>query len=192
MDGQTPLTIEEQLGLLIPVVSRHDLDSLEQENILEARKWIMNRSILRRYNVLSEEFLCKLHKKMYGHVWEWAGSFRRSDKNIGVEFFNIPIELKILLDDAQLWLNQKTLTIEQSAVMFHHRLVKIHLFPNGNGRHARLCADILVAQHNAKKLSWGGDYNLTNQNDVRKRYINALKEADYGDYSKLFEFAINC
>lgn len=192
MDGQTPLTIEEEMGLLIPVLTRHDLDYLEQENILEARKWGMSRSILGRSNVLSEGFLCKLHKKMYGHVWKWAGSFRRSDKNIGVEHFNIRTELKILLDDAQLWLNQKTLTTEQSAVMFHHRLVKIHLFPNGNGRHARLCADILVAQHQGKKLSWGGDYNLTNQNDVRKRYINALKEADYGDYSKLFEFAINC
>ena len=190
IQGQTPLDEDEKRDLIPSIVTRADLDAFEQENILEARKWILQNSVLARQKVFSENFLQNLHKRMYNHVWKWAGKFRKSNKNIGVDFYLIPMELRQLLDDAQYWLEHQTYPITELAVIFHHRLVKIHLFPNGNGRHARLCADILVAKYGGEKFTWGGKINLAQPNDVRKKYIAALREADVGNYKLLIEFAM--
>jgi Fic-DOC domain mobile mystery protein B len=187
--GQTPLDEEEKRDLIPTILTREDLDNFEQENILEARAWVMQKSTLNKVDVFDEKFLLNLHKRMYGHVWKWAGKFRKTNKNIGVEYFQIPTELRLLLDDAKFWLENKSFSIEDIAVMFHHRLVKIHLFPNGNGRHARLCADIVIAKYNASKLSWGGNSDLTKPDEIRKRYISALREADAGNYQPLIGFA---
>lgn len=187
--GQTPMDEEEKRDLIPIVLSREDLDNFEQENIIEARGWVMQKSVYANADVFDEQFLLNLHKRMYRHVWKWAGKFRKSNKNIGVEFYQIPTELKILLDDVKFWLENKTFPIEHIAVMFHHRLVKIHLFANGNGRHARLCADVIIAKYNATKLSWGGNSDLIKPDEIRKRYINALREADAGSYEALIEFA---
>lgn len=189
ISGQTPLDEEEKRDLIPTILTREDLDAFEQENILEARKWVMQKSVLNKADIFEEKFLCNLHKRMYGHIWKWAGKFRKTNKNIGVEYFQIPTELKILLDDAKYWLENKSFPIEEIAIMFHHRLVKVHLFPNGNGRHARLCADIVIAKYDAQKLSWGGNSDLTKPDEIRKRYISALREADSGNYQPLIAFA---
>lgn len=189
IEGQTPLTPEETLGLIPSIVTRADLDAFEQENIIEARKWVMQSSTLARLDVFTEKFLLNLHKRMYGHVWKWAGEFRKSNKNIGAEFYKIPTELHQLLQDADFWMVHKTYPISDLAIIFHHRLVKIHLFPNGNGRHARLCADVIIAKFGGEKLSWGGNSSLTKPDDMRKKYIAALREADGGNYEPLLVFA---
>jgi Fic-DOC domain mobile mystery protein B len=188
ISGQTPLDEEEKRDLIPSVIVREDLDAFEQENILEARKWVMQKSVLVRQDVFSEKFLLNLHKRMYGHVWKWAGHFRKTNKNIGVEYYRIPTELHSLLSDARYWLEHHSYPIAALAVVFHHRLVKIHLFPNGNGRHARMCADIIVARFGGEKLTWGGNSDLTRPDEIRKRYITALREADNGNYEPILAF----
>lgn len=187
--GQTPLDEEEKRDLIPSLVTREDLDAFEQENILEARKWVMQKSTLAKLDVFTEKFLLNLHKRMYGHVWKWAGTFRKSNKNIGVDRIYITTELHQLLGDAAYWLEHKTYPISDLAVIFHHRLVKIHLFPNGNGRHARMCADVIIAKFGGEKLSWGGNSDLTKPDEIRTRYIAALREADAGNYEPILAFA---
>jgi len=188
-EGQTPLDDLEKKDLLLSIIDHKELDIFEQENILEAHDWIMKNSVLSKQDIFTEEFLLKLHKKMYRHVWKWAGKYRKTNKNIGVEYFEIPIELHKLLEDTKYWLKNKTYTINELAVIFHHRLVKIHLFSNGNGRHARLCADVIIAKCNGDKLTWSSNnIDLNKVSDLRKAYISALKEADQGNYNPLFKF----
>lgn len=186
---QTPLDEEEKHGLIPSIVTREDLDAFEQENILEARQWVMKKSVLTRQDVFSEKFLLNLHKRMFGYVWKWAGKFRKSNKNIGVDYYLIPTELRLLLDDARYWLEHQTYATSDMAVIFHHRLVKIHLFSNGNGRHARMCADVIVAKFGGDKLTWGGNFDLAKPDEIRSRYISALRDADRGNYDALKAFA---
>ncbi|MCA3249589.1 MAG: mobile mystery protein B [Holosporaceae bacterium] len=187
--GQTPLDEEEKRGLIPNLITREDLNAFEQENILEARQWVMQKTTLSKLDIWTEKFLLNLHKRMFGHVWKWAGTFRKTNKNIGVDRLCIITELHQLIGDAQYWLEHQTYPISDLAVIFHHRLVKIHLFPNGNGRHARMCADVIVAKFNGEKLSWGGNSNLAKPDDLRTRYIAALRDADVGDYQPLLAFA---
>lgn len=187
--GQTPLDEDEKQGLIPNLITRSDLDNWEQENILEARKWLVNQSILTKYEIFREPFILDLHKRMFKQVWKWAGTFRKSNKNIGVEYFQIPQELRVLLDDSRYWLKNKTYSITDLAIIFHHRLVKIHLFANGNGRHSRLMADSIIIKYKGDTLSWGSNSDLTKPDKIRKRYISVLREADKGDYQPLLEFA---
>ena len=187
--GQTPLDEEEKLGLIPSLITRSDLDKWEQENIIEARKWLVNQSILSKYDIFREAFLLTLHQRMFKHVWKWAGSLRKSNKNIGVEYYEIPLQLRLLLDDSKFWLENKSYDITDLAIIFHHRLVKIHLFANGNGRHSRFIADAIIAKYNGNILSWGSNSDLTKSDEIRKRYIAALQDADHGNYEPLLEFA---
>lgn len=187
--GQTPIDEEEKLGLIPAIITRADLNQSEQENIIEARQWLMNSNILSRNDIFKEEFLLNLHKKMFQYVWKWAGSIRKSNKNIGVEYYEIPLHLRHLLEDIKFWLENSSYALTDLAIIFHHRLVKIHLFPNGNGRHARLMADAIITKYNGQKLNWGSNSDLIEPDKIRKRYIAALREADQGNYQSILDFA---
>ncbi|MGH7954319.1 MAG: mobile mystery protein B, partial [Limisphaerales bacterium] len=152
--GQTPLNPDELDDLIPDYISlQSELDELEQANILEAESNLFGRD---HSEILNEEFLKNIHKRMFDKVWKWAGQFRRSDKNIGCEWTEIPILLKILLDDARYWIANKTFDPDETVMRFHFRLVhKIHGFPNGNGRHARLMADLLITKVGRSRFSWG-------------------------------------
>lgn len=189
IDGQTPLDEDEKQDLIPTILTRADLDRFEQENIIEARRWVMQKSVLARQDIFTDKFLLALHKRMFGQVWKWAGTYRRSNKNIGVDYYQIPTELHKLLGDTKYWLEHQTYEISDLAIIFHYRLVKIHLFPNGNGRHARLCADLICAKYGGEELTWGGKVDLVTASETRKAYINALIKADNGDYNPLIEFA---
>lgn len=189
LDGQTPLDEEEKIDLIPTILTRSDLDRFEQENIIEARKWVMQQSVLARQRLFTERFLQHLHRRMFDQVWKWAGIYRRSNKNIGVAHYQIQTELRKLLGDSQYWLTHQTYDTTDLAIIFHHRLVQIHLFPNGNGRHARLCADVICAKYNGETLTWGGRADLVVDGATRKAYINALKLADKGAYQALLAFA---
>ena len=189
-EGQTSLDEEEKRHLIPTILTHEDLDRFEQENILEARRWVMRKSVLAsKQDIFTEKFILDLHKRMYGRVWKWAGQYRKSNKNTGVDYPHIRTELRKLLDDAAYWLEHNTYGVSELAVIFHYRLVKIHLFPNGNGRHARLFADVIVAKYGGEKLTWGGGADLAAPEGVRKRYIAALYEADDGSYDSLISFA---
>jgi Fic-DOC domain mobile mystery protein B len=185
-DGATPLTPEEQLHLIpAHIAYRHELNEAEQENITRAQDWALGR---RGRDLLNEKFIQDLHKRMLGDVWRWAGKFRTSQRNIGMDYWLIPVELRQLLQDCQAWIEFGTYPADEIAVRLHHRLVLIHPFPNGNGRHARLMADLLAIQLGRERFSWGRD-SLRNAGDVRARYIEALRAADSHNLARLLTFA---
>ncbi len=183
-DASTPLTPDEQEGLIPSYITlRSELNEAEQANILDAEEWAFNR----QRDVLSEKFLTDLHKRMFGRVWKWAGRYRRSGKNIGVDAYRIPVDLRQLLDDARFWIDNKTYPPDEIATRFHHMLVWIHLFPNGNGRHARTATDLLLMALGQPRFTWGRE-SLVDANATRQTYVDALRSADHHDYEPLLEF----
>lgn len=188
-DGQTPLDEEEKEGLRIEsITTRSELNEFEQQNIEEAFLWVLGRSFQVEL-VLTEAFLRILHKRMLGDVWKWAGDFRKSNKNIGVDMWQIPTTLRSLLDDAKYWVENKTYSPVEIALRFKHRLVSIHCFPNGNGRHSRLMADILIEKVFKQAVFTWGAAGKNKDKDIRVVYLKALKAADKGDYKLLLKFA---
>lgn len=183
-EGSTPLT-EEEREQLIPsyITLRSELNEAEQRNILEAEAWAFKQE----RNVLSEEFLKEFHRRMYGKVWRWAGSFRLTERNIGVESYRIAMDVRQLLEDCQYWVDKQTYGPDEIAVRFSHRLVQIHPFPNGNGRHSRVAADLLLVKLGCERFTWGRAH-LVDANKTRKQYIAALQAADGHDYTPLSEF----
>lgn len=188
-DGATPITPEEAIDLRISVQSKAQLNALERENIIEARAWALGPRTLRRPDLLSEAFLRDLHRRMFRRIWRWAGRFRTTERNLGRPVHALAMEVRALLDDTRYWLEHGTFDVAESAVRFHHRLVVIHPWVNGNGRHARLMADLLVAARGGEALPWGRGADLMAPSDVRTRYLEALREADDGDYRRLLAFA---
>lgn len=188
-EGQTPLDEDEKEGLKIKTITTQgELNEFEQLNIENAIQWLL-RAKVKSSTILTEKFIKKLHQKMYGDVWKWAGTFRQTNKNIGVDWHQINIELKYLLDDTQYWINNNIYGPEEIAIRFKHRLVSIHCFPNGNGRHSRLMADIIMETIFKKDIFTWHQSNLIQANAIRKEYIFALKQADKGNLKPLIEFA---
>jgi Fic-DOC domain mobile mystery protein B len=181
----TPLDPDEAAALLpTHIQTREELNEWEGANILAAEEWAFART---RGDVLSIYFLKRLHSKMFDETWEWAGQFRRSEKNVGIPWEHIPEALKNLFDDARYWLENDTFSLEEIAARVHHRLTEIHPFPNGNGRVARLLTDVFLVSRSRPRFQWGqGD--LSQEGDVRTRYIAALKAADGGEMGPLLEF----
>jgi Fic-DOC domain mobile mystery protein B len=188
LPGQTPIDPDE-LAALIP---RHvrllsELNEFESANISRAiEKYFYGRR--RKYDLGDVEVLRRLHKDMFDQTWKWAGQYRRSNKNLGKDWWLIPEEMKKACEDLKYWRENKTFDPVETAVRFHYRLVAIHPFPNGNGRHARIAADLLIKMTKAPSLSWGGK-SLGKANEQRKDYIAALRRADEGDFSTLIDFA---
>ena len=189
IDGQTPLDEDEKEGLLIKTIAtRGELDEFEQQNIEQAVLWTLSRSF-KADAVFTEDFLRALHKRMYSNVWAWAGDFRKTNKNIGVDKWQIPTELRYLLDDVKFWYANNTYSPDELTIRFKHRLVSIHCFPNGNGRHSRLMADIVIEKIFKQPVYTWGAANLVKQGDTRIAYLNAIKAADKGDIQHLINFA---
>jgi Fic-DOC domain mobile mystery protein B len=167
------------------ITTRGELNAWEQANILDAERWLVTQ---RRPNALTEDFVRQLHRRMFGATWRWAGEFRRSHRNLGVDWHRIPVALRDVLADAAYWFEHGTYPPAEAAVRFHHRLVQVHCFPNGNGRHARMCADALLQGRGVPRLSWGA-VPEHDRSGTRERYIAALKAADAGDHTPLLRFA---
>ena len=189
INGQTPLDGEEKEGLLIPsIATREELDEFEQQNIEEAIQWTLSRNF-NLNSLFTEAFVKDVHRRMYKNVWAWAGDFRKTNKNIGVDKWRVAVELKALLDDARFWIDNKVFSPDEIAIRFKHRIVSIHCFSNGNGRHSRLMADIIIEKaFNMNVFSWGAG-SLTKESENRNTYLNSLKEADKGNYELLLLFA---
>lgn len=187
--GKPPIDEEEKEGLRIETIStKGELDEFEQLNIEEALQWVFGKKFKPK-QVFTEKFICDLHKRMYGNIWQWAGQFRKTNKNIGVDRHQIATQLKMLCDDVLFWIENNTYPPIEIAIRFKHRIVSIHCFPNGNGRHSRLMADIIIEKLFAEEpFSWGAA-NLSKANDTRKSYLKAVKAADLNDYQPLLEFS---
>ncbi|PQJ81286.1 mobile mystery protein B [Polaribacter glomeratus] len=190
-DGQTPLDEDEKEGLKIKsITTQKELDEFEQLNIEKAVEWTL-RAHLKSEKILTEKFIKDFHKKMFGDIWKWAGEFRMSNKNIGINWTQIAIELKNLFDDTKYWIENKTYTPKEIAIRFKHRIVAIHCFPNGNGRHSRMMADIIIESIFGEEIfSWQMS-NMVKADETRKAYIKALRAADNGNINPLLKFAEN-
>jgi Fic-DOC domain mobile mystery protein B len=189
LPGQTPLDEDEKDGLLIPTITtRGELDEFEQGNIEEAIVWWLSRSF-KTEEVFTESFIRSVHKRMYGSVWKWAGDFRRTNKNIGVDKWEISTYLQQLMDDTRYWIKQEVYPPDEIAIRFKHRLVSIHCFPNGNGRHSRLLADLIAVKlFRQPAFTWGA-INRSNDSGIREKYLKAVRDADKNVFDKLFVFA---
>lgn len=186
-EGTTPLDPDEFEGLRHKhVTTRDQLNELEQANLDTGLLWLARQKQLE----LSVAQLCKLHAHLFGEVWTWAGTFRRTEKTIGVDPLQISVQSKMLVDDLAYWVEHGTYSPTEAALRFHHRLVFIHLFPNGNGRHARIAADaVLEKRFKAPPIDWSGGADLTRNTGRRSQYIAALRAADAQDYAPLLAFA---
>ncbi len=187
-DGQTPLDEEEKEGLRLPLTTREDLDEFEQKNVEKAVEWALKKRF-RQDQILSEAFIKQLHRRMFGDVWKWAGTFRETNKNLGVDWFQIGIQVRHVLDDVKYWIENQTFPQDEIAIRFKHRLVSIHCFANGNGRHSRLMADILVNHVFQKTVFSWGSTNLTDPGQTRQTYISAVKQADNDELNPLIRFS---
>ncbi|MEY2595312.1 MAG: hypothetical protein RI965_584 [Bacteroidota bacterium] len=188
-NSQTPLSEEEREGLKLTFISsKKELNEFEQQNIEEAMLWLVRKS-LSANNILTQKFICKLHERMFYNVWSWAGKFRTTDKNIGIHHKEINVALKILCDDVLYWINHKIFEPEEIAIRFKHKLVSIHCFPNGNGRHSRLMADIVIEKiFKQQVFTWGIDLKESNQS-IREAYIKSIRDADQNNYKPLLKFS---
>lgn len=192
-EDATPLSAAERQGLLVPALTRAELNRVEAENMSKAMSWLfLSRRRLRPESVTDEEWLKRLHRRMYGDVWAWAGRYRTADRNIGVPHWQVRVDMRNLLDDVTAWLGDTRAWRygpDECAIQFGYRLVIIHPFPNGNGRWSRLASDALVVALGGTRFTWG-EASLTDQGTVRRTYIAALQTADTrGDLGPLMTFA---
>ncbi len=188
-DDGTPLDGDERDGLLQTwITHRRDLNVAEQANIAKAAAWARRGKRRRAPDLLTETSARSLHKRMFGDVWRWAGTYRRKARNIGIDAHRIHAEVPALLDDVRFWMEHATWPSDEIAVRLHHRLVFVHPFPNGNGRHARLMADLLIERLGGVAFSWGGR-TLADGSTLRAAYVSALRAADGHDLAPLLTFA---
>jgi Fic-DOC domain mobile mystery protein B len=189
--GETPLTEEDLAGLKPSwIATRADLNAAEQEGILSASTWLLSsRNLPAAETLLTTAFADRVHRRMFGGVWRWAGQRRQRDTNIGVEPYQITTKLRDVFDDAIYWHHHSGMDQVEAAVRLHHRLVAVHPYPNGNGRHARLMADALLRGFGKDPLPWGGR-DIGGVSATRAAYIRALQQADRGDYQPLITFAV--
>jgi len=185
--GETPLDPDELAGLKFPhVTTRGELDHLEQANIEEGLQWLSRQ---KRGDILSDGYVRQLHKRLFGQVWNWAGVYRLTEKNLGVDPLYISVRVRELLHDVRYWVEHDTYPPVEAAARFHHKLVAIHPFPNGNGRLSRIMADVLLEKtYGLPPIDWAGGYALQEMNERRDEYIASLRAADAGDYTPLFAF----
>ena len=184
-EANTPLEAEEREQLIPSYITlRRELNEAEQINIADAAKWLASR----KRDVLDEKFLRNLHTRMFGQVWKWAGDYRKTPRNIGVEAWRIPMDVAQAIDDAKFWVANGTYSPDEIAVRFSHRLVAIHPFPNGNGRFSRMVGDLLAQQLGQPRFSWGSA-NLVDPNETRQAYMAALRAADAHNLEHLIAFA---
>ena len=188
-EGATPLDEDYRQDLIPDLQLQVELNEFEQQNIIEAILWAQNNKGFSR-RLLTSQGLCELHRRMFQLTWRWAGCYRRRNTNLGVAWPQIAENLILVCQDVDFWIQNRVYDWGELAVRFHHRLVVVHPFPNGNGRHARLAADLLLGYNGKGALPWGGAH-LGTKGKARSDYISALQEADKGSFGPLVSFAIS-
>lgn len=185
-EGATPLDPDLMAALIPDLSTQGELNEFEAQNIAEALRWALRSRTLKR-DLLTRSGLMLLHKRMFDQTWRWAGKFRTTDTNIGVSWHQVPTMLQNLCDDTQYQLENAVYDWDELAARFHHRLVWIHPFPNGNGRHARLATDLLLAYYQQPIFTWGS-VSLITDNTTRQKYLSSLRAADAGEFTLLLRF----
>ncbi len=184
-EGTTPLDPDEGQGLIpTHITTLEELNEWEQVNIVRGERWALSRL---KGDILSPAFVRELHRRMFDETWEWAGRYRTTDKNIGIDWREVSVTVPKLCEDVSYWLDKHVYEVDEAAARFHYQLAHIHPFPNGNGRHARLMTDTLLRSRRYSPFTWGGG-DLRGSGTVRQDYIAALHSADGHDFNPLFRF----
>jgi Fic-DOC domain mobile mystery protein B len=192
-EGATPLNLDDMLGLKLKHIdTREQLNEVEAANIVQGQIWaskLKGRSKEPTLDdIFSRDFVTNLHKALFGEVWQWAGAFRQRELNIGVDPKNIAVDLHNFLEDAKCWVEFKHYDNLELSARIQHRLVQIHPFVNGNGRHSRIFTDVVrVFLLNDKPMKWANT-KLENMKEERNSYISGLREADTGDLSNFIQY----
>lgn len=188
--GATPLDLDDVSSLIPSLSTQAELNEFEQTNIIEANEWALNPRVLKNQDPLAEPYVRELHKRMFIHTWRWAGIYRQKNLNIGIPYYDIQNQIPTLLDNARYWFDKQTFDVDQIAIRVHHRMVWIHPFRNGNGRHARLLADVIAVKNGREQFTWGST-TLIETGPARAEYIRCLKAADANndDIQGLLKFA---
>lgn len=188
--GQTPLDDEDLQGLIPKhIETREELNEWEATNIKNARQFLETRK--GGFNVLSVEALAELHRLMFGKTWRWAGTHARTMSQFTDTRTPPSVQLRELVEDTKEMIaasGRSERNLDELAARFHHRLTQIHVWPNGNGRHAREAANQLLRMQGRPPFTWGSGENLQSAGTSRDRYLKALRAADEGDFSELFAF----
>jgi Fic-DOC domain mobile mystery protein B len=188
-EHETPLTEEERLELIPSLSTRAELNEAERANIIQARIWAMRPRTLKRDDLVTDVFSRELHQRMFDHIWKWAGFYRKTERHLGWEVHRLTEGVHNAFADAREWLQHETYPLQESAVRLHHQLVRVHPWPNGNGRHARLMADIVVQSRGGDELTWGAGTDIVTTGQTRMNYIECILKADAGDFAPLLAFA---
>lgn len=186
--SNTPLSKDELAQLIPNLATQAELNEFERLNILEATKWAFSNRILANSDPLSEPYVRELHRRMFDNTWRWAGKYRSTEKNLGVLVHEIRNRIPALLGDARYWIGNQTYAADEIAVRVHHGMTVIHPFSNGNGRHARLLADVIAVKLNRPEFTWGTK-DVASVGPAREAYIKALRKADGGDLLDLLTFS---
>lgn len=186
--GASDLTPDELKGLKVPGITTHrELNEVEAVNIEQGLLWLDQRP--RTFDLLTDDAAKEIHLRLFGGVWKWAGEYRQTGKNIGVNVGHISTEMRYCLDDARMWLDREVYPLPELLARFHHRLVKIHPYPNGNGRWSRIMTDELLRRiDDDRYLNWSRGGSLQTENTHRRRYIDALRAADQYNFDLVTEF----
>ena len=185
-DGHTALSEDDRLGLIPAyIATRGDLFAAEERNIAAA---LLRRRAPPPARLLDDKYVRDLHAAMFGDVWNWAGRYRATETNIGVAPHTIAADVRLMVGDALAWIEYGTYDPDELAVRFHHRLVAIHPFPNGNGRLGRVAANYLIRGLGGEPFSWGARADLETD-ALRAAYRHALQRADAGEIANLLAFA---
>jgi len=185
IDDATPLN--DISGLKLPndkVYTLREIYIEEAKNIAQATLKYLSAPPSKKIAPFSYEWMQHLHYEMFGNVWKWAGKFRHMELSIGIKAYQVPSALKELTEDLHYWETHRTFDLYETSARVHHRAVQIHPFQNGNGRWSRMLANIYLRQHGAMPVKWQEE-ELAKNNPHRNSYIQALKEADRGDYAAL-------
>lgn len=188
-EHETPLTEEEKLDLIPSLSTRAELNEAERANIFMARIWAMRPRTLKRDDLVTDTYSRELHQRMFDGVWKWAGCYRKTERNLGWEVHRLTEGVYNAFADARVWLQYDTYPLQEAAVRLHHQLVRVHPWPNGNGRHARLMADVIVQARGGGELTWGAGADIATPGEMRTKYIEAIRKADAGDVGPLLKFA---
>ncbi len=189
LPGETP--IDDISGLKVKgVTTRSELNKIEAENIRKAVVKYLATTPNRRTARFDLLWVFQLHREMFGDVWAWAGTIRTTVTNIGVAPNQIEVGLAALLDDLAFWEQQGEDELKQ-AVMLHHRAVHIHPFQNGNGRWARLLANIWLRVLGDQLTEWPEE-TIGAESVIRDDYLAAIKAADEGEYGPLMDLHGQC
>lgn len=190
-DGNTPIRPQEAEQLIPRISTTGELNEYEALNILQARAWAFDHRTMKSLDPLDETYLRELHRRMFDSVWKWAGRYRQTQRNIGCDPREIVQRIPQLLANTRYWLEHKTFQADEALLRFHHQLTRIHPFANGNGRHARMLADIVAVKRSQAEFTWGAGKDLVAGGDARSRYLAALRalDADENDVKPLLDFA---